>query len=86
MIDFDWAAKHHQPACKTLRVWTKNEENFEKFQQFFLFRGAGTFRRSPPPSRCHCQHPFMARQKPIIFVIKYGCDVFDLLVILFFLN
>ena len=32
MNDFDSAAKSKQLACKTLRVWTKNEENFEKFQ------------------------------------------------------
>ena len=35
MNDFDWAGKTKQPACKTLRVWTKNEENFETFQQIF---------------------------------------------------
>ena len=33
--DFNWAGKSKQPACKTLRVWTKNEENFEKFQENF---------------------------------------------------
>ena len=33
--DFDLADKTKQPACKTLRVWTKNEENFEKFQENF---------------------------------------------------
>ena len=31
--DFDWAAKIKQLACKTLRVWTKNKKNFEKFQE-----------------------------------------------------
>ena len=31
--DFDWAGKSKQPTCKNLRVWTKNEENFEKFQE-----------------------------------------------------
>ena len=35
MNDFDWAGKSKQPACKTLRVWTKNEDNFEKFQENF---------------------------------------------------
>ena len=35
MNDFDWAGKTKQPACKTLRVWTKNEENFENFQENF---------------------------------------------------
>ena len=35
MNDFDWAGKSKQPACKNLRVWTKNEENFEKFQENF---------------------------------------------------
>ena len=33
MNDFDWAGKSKQPACKTLRVLTKNEENFENFQE-----------------------------------------------------
>ena len=33
MNDFDCARKTKQPACKTLRVWTKNELNFEKFQE-----------------------------------------------------
>ena len=33
MIDFDWAGKPKQPACTTLRVWTKNEENYEKFHK-----------------------------------------------------
>ena len=37
MNDFDWAGKDKQVACKTLRVWTKNEENFEKFQEDFEF-------------------------------------------------
>ena len=31
--DFNWAVKIKQSASKTLRVWTKNEENFEKFQE-----------------------------------------------------
>ena len=31
--DFHWAGKTKQPACKTLRVWTKSEENLEKFQE-----------------------------------------------------
>ena len=35
MKDFHWAAKGKQPACKILRVWTKNKENFEKFQADF---------------------------------------------------
>ena len=35
MKNFHWAAKCKQPTCKTLRVWTKNEENFEKFQENF---------------------------------------------------
>ena len=35
MNDFDWAGKSKQGACKTRRVWTKNEENFEKFQANF---------------------------------------------------
>ena len=33
MNDFDCADKAKQTACKTLRVWTKNEENFENFQE-----------------------------------------------------
>ena len=33
--DFHRAGKIKKPACKTLRVWTKNEENFEKFQENF---------------------------------------------------
>ena len=33
--DFHWAGKIKQPACKTLRVWTKSEENFEIFQEKF---------------------------------------------------
>ena len=33
MNEFDWAGKSKPPACKTLRVWTKNEEHFEKFQE-----------------------------------------------------
>ena len=33
--DFHWAGKSKQPTCKTLRVWTKNEENLEKFQENF---------------------------------------------------
>ena len=35
MNDSDWAGKDKQPACKTLCVWTKNEENFEKVQENF---------------------------------------------------
>ena len=35
MNDFDCADKTKQSACKTLRVWTKNEENFENFQENF---------------------------------------------------
>ena len=35
MNAFDWAGKIKQAACKTLRVWSKNEENFEKFQANF---------------------------------------------------
>ena len=33
MNDFDSATKNKQPACKTLRVWTKYEENFEKIKK-----------------------------------------------------
>ena len=33
--EFDWADKTKQAAFKTLRVWTKNEENFEKLQENF---------------------------------------------------
>ena len=33
--DFLWAGKIKQPACKTLRFWTKNEENVEKFKENF---------------------------------------------------
>ena len=35
MNDFDWELKTKQPACKPLRVWTKNEEIFENFQENF---------------------------------------------------
>ena len=35
MNDFDWAGKTKQGACKTWRVWTKNEDNFENFQENF---------------------------------------------------
>ena len=35
MNDFDWACKTKQGACKIWRVWTKNEEKFEKFQENF---------------------------------------------------
>ena len=35
MNAFDWADKTKQSTCKTLRVLTKNEENFEKFQENF---------------------------------------------------
>ena len=31
MNDLDWAAKIKQPPCKILRIFTKNEENFEIF-------------------------------------------------------
>ena len=33
MTDFDWEGKSKQPACKTLRVWSKREENSEKFRE-----------------------------------------------------
>ena len=33
--DLHWAGKAKQPACKTLRVWTIREENFETFQESF---------------------------------------------------
>ena len=33
--DLMGAAKCKQPACKVLRVWTKNNENFENFQENF---------------------------------------------------
>ena len=39
MNDFDWAGKTKLPACKTLRVWTKNEEHFENFQENFEISG-----------------------------------------------
>ena len=32
---FDWIRKTKQAACKALRVWTKNEDNFENFQENF---------------------------------------------------
>ena len=35
MNDLDCAAKNKQPPCKTLRLWTKNEENFERFHENF---------------------------------------------------
>ena len=35
MNDFDWGGKTRQRSCKTLRDWTKNEENFERFQENF---------------------------------------------------
>ena len=39
MNDFDYSGKTKQPApataCKSLRVWSKNEENFENFQENF---------------------------------------------------
>ena len=35
MKDFDFACKTKQPAYKTFRVWTKNEETFENFQVNF---------------------------------------------------
>ena len=37
MNAFDWADKTKQGACKTLRVWTKNDENFEIFQKNLRF-------------------------------------------------
>ena len=33
--DFHRAGKSKKGACKALRVWTKNEVNFEKFQENF---------------------------------------------------
>ena len=33
MNDFHWTGKSKQPACKTLRFWTKREENSENFQE-----------------------------------------------------
>ena len=33
--DFHWTGKSKQRAIKTLRVWTKSEENPEKFQENF---------------------------------------------------
>ena len=33
MNDFDCASKTKEGACKTQRAWTKNEENFEEFQE-----------------------------------------------------
>ena len=36
MNDFDWPGKAKQPACKTLCVWTKHEETFEKFRDFLI--------------------------------------------------
>ena len=35
MKAFDCPDKGKQAACKTLRVWTKNEEIFERFQENF---------------------------------------------------
>ena len=35
MNDFHWAGKSKQPACKTLRVWTESEENFEICKENF---------------------------------------------------
>ena len=35
MKEFDWARNAKQRACKTLRVWTKNEEILENFQENF---------------------------------------------------
>ena len=35
MNAFDWTAKAKQAACKSLRLFTKNEENFEKLQETF---------------------------------------------------
>ena len=33
--DFHRPGKRKKAACQMLRVWTKNEENFEKFQESF---------------------------------------------------
>ena len=35
MNDFDWAGKTKQGVFKTWRVCTKNEENFDNFQEDF---------------------------------------------------
>ena len=35
MNEYDWADKTKQPAWKILRVSTKKEENFKKFQENF---------------------------------------------------
>ena len=35
MNDFDWASKSKQRPAQIFRVWTKNEENFENFQENF---------------------------------------------------
>ena len=32
---FDWADKTQQPKCKSLRVWTNNEDSLVKFQENF---------------------------------------------------
>ena len=37
MNDFDWTGKTKQPSSKTLRVWTKNDENFEIFKKILRF-------------------------------------------------
>ena len=34
MNAFDWPRKTEQSGCKILCVWTKNEENFENFQEY----------------------------------------------------
>ena len=60
--DFHRAGKSKYSASKIMRVWTKNEENFEilrkhipledntRFlQQFFRFRGEGHSGVLPPP-------------------------------------
>ena len=35
MNAFHWDGKRKQSACNILRIWTKNEETFEKFQENF---------------------------------------------------
>ena len=46
MNAFDWAGKTKQPACRTLRVWTKNEENFENFLENLRFFWLKSLRKS----------------------------------------
>ena len=33
MNDSNWSGKNKQGACNILRVWPKNEENFERAQE-----------------------------------------------------